>query len=420
MKTTITILIASAAICVAGPSTEIEEPSGALTLRQALALALARSPELATVSYDIRIAEARVLQAKLRPNPELGLEAEDIVGSGEFSNAARSENTLQLSQLIELGRKRGARVREAGFGRDLARFDYETKKREVFVKTAEHFVDVLTGQRRVALNEELVQLANSFIPAVEKRVEAGKASDLEKTRFDVAIGSARIDLEQARSDLLSARQRLAAQWGSTKPRFGSAVGNLDATPAVGAFDALARRLETHPRLARFGTEIAHREAALAREKAAAVPDVTLRAGGRHIAESKDATAVVGLSLPLPFWNRNQGNIQAAREQIGRAGAEQATAASALTAELSTAYQNLSRARAAIGILRDTVLPGAESALKATGEGYEAGRFSYLDVLDARRTISAARIQYLQAISDYHKALHEVEALTADPRPHNLP
>ncbi len=175
--------MASSAICVAGPPTDIDEPAGPLTLRQALALTLTRSPELAAVSYDVRIAEARILQAKLLPNPELGLEAEDIVGSGAFSNAGRSENTLQLGQLIELGGKRRARAREAGLGRDLARFDYETKKREVFVKTAENFIDVLAGQRRVALSEELVQLASSFIPAVEKRVEAGKASDYSSTTF---------------------------------------------------------------------------------------------------------------------------------------------------------------------------------------------------------------------------------------------
>jgi len=362
LKTTLILIIASAAICGAGPSSEIDEPAGALTLRQALALTLTRSPELAAVGYDIRIAEARILQAKLLPNPELDLESQDIVGSGEFSNARRSENTLQLGQLIELGGKRRARVREAGFGRDLASFDYETKKREIFLKTAEHFIDVLAGQRRVSVNEELVQLAGSFIPAVEKRVEAGKASDLEKTRFDVAIGSARIDLDQAKRDLLAARQRLAAQWGSTRPRFGSAVGDLDATPAAGSFDALARRLEANPRLARFGTEIAHREAALAREKAAAVPDVTLRAAARQLNETKDGGALIGFSLPLPLWNRNQGNIRAAREQIGRASAEQAAAAAALTAELGDAYHNLARARAAIVILRETVLPGAESTL----------------------------------------------------------
>jgi cobalt-zinc-cadmium efflux system outer membrane protein len=263
-------------------------------------------------------------------------------------------------------------------------------------------------------------LANDFVPAVQRRLEAGKASDLEKTRFDVAVASARIDLEQARRAVIAARNRLAAQWGSRKPRFANAVGDLDATPVTASLDGLASRLAANPRLARFGAEVAQREAALAREKAAAVPDVTLRAGPRRLEETNDTTAVVGLSVPLPLWNRNQGNIRAAREQVARAGAEQAAAASALMTELSDAYQRLAGSRSAIQILRESVLPGAESALTATNEGYEAGRFSYLDVLDARRTIGAARMQYLQALTEYHKALHTIEALTAAPRPHNLP
>ena len=413
------LLLLAASLAVAGES-RLNEPTGALTLRQALALALSRSPELAAFDYDIRIAEARILQAKSSPNPEVDFTGESVAGTDAYSNADQSENTLLLSQLIELGGKRRARVREAGLGRELAGFDYEIRKREVYLKTAEHFVDLLAGQRRVALAEELVRFANEFVPAVEKRVEAGKASSLEKTRFDMALASARIDLEEARRDVLAGRQRLAAQWGSTRPRFASVAGDLDRTPATASLDMLARRLAANPRLARFGAEVAQREAALAREKAAVVPDVTLRAGPRQINETKDVTAVVGFSLPLPLWNRNQGNIRAAQEQISRTGAEQATAAAALMTELTDAYQNLSRARATIEILRDEVLPGGESALTATTEGYEAGRFSYLEVLDTRRTIGAARIQYLQAITDYHKALHTVEALTVDPGPHNLP
>jgi cobalt-zinc-cadmium efflux system outer membrane protein len=420
LKTIISLLIASTAICSAGPTLEVTEPAGALTLRHALALALARNPELAAVSYDIRIGEARLLQAKLLPNPEAEFTSENFAGSGEYADGKRSENTLLLGQLIELGGKRHARVREAAFGRDLAGFDYEARKREVFLKTAQDFVDVLAIQRRVAINEQLVRLANDFIPVVVKRIEAGKASALEKTRFDVAIGSARIDFEQAKHDLAAARQRLASRWGSPKPRFTSAVGTLDATPATDALDVLAKRLSANPRLARFGAEVAQREAALAREKAAAVPDVMLHAGGRQINETNDTTAVVGFSVPLPLWNRNQGNISAARARIDRVGAEQGAVASALMTELTEGYENLERARAAILILRENVLPGADDALKASTEGYEAGRFSYLEVLEARRTTGAARIQYLQAVTDYHKALHVIEALTADPRAHNLP
>lgn len=420
LKRILSLLLATAALSHAGSTSGVDEPSGALTLRQALALALTHNPELASVRFDIRIAEARTLQAKLLPNPEAELTSENIAGSDSYSDARRSENTLLLGQLIELGGKHRARVREAAVGRDLAAFDYETRKRNVFLKTAEQFIEVLAAQRRIAITDDLVRLANDFVPAIEKRIEAGKASELEKTRLDVAVASARIDAEQAKHDLVGARQRLAAQWGSTKPRFASAVGDLDSVRTTASLETLASRLAANPRLARFGAEIAQREAALAREKAAALPDVTLRAGARQINETKDTTAVVAFSVPLPLWNRNQGNISAAREQVARAGAEQAAAAAALMTELSDAWQNLARARSAISILRENVLPGAESALKATNEGYEAGRFSYLDVLDARRTIGAARTQYLQAITEYHKALHAVEALTADPRPHNLP
>ncbi len=223
-------------------------------MRQALALTLARSPELAAVDHDLRIAEARALQARLLPNPEIEVTSENVAGSGPYSGAALSENTLLLGQLIELGGKRAARVREARAGISLAEFDYEAKKREVFLQTAEHFIELLAAQRRVAVNAELVRLAREFVPAVQKRLEAGKASDLEKTRFDVALASARIDLEQTQRDVLALRNRLAAQWASKKPRFAEAVGDLEATPATASLDVLTSRLATNPRLARFGAE----------------------------------------------------------------------------------------------------------------------------------------------------------------------
>jgi cobalt-zinc-cadmium efflux system outer membrane protein len=413
LRTGITLLVVTAAAALGGSTAEIDQPLGVLTLKQALALTLARSPELAVIDYDLRIAEARVHQAGLVPNPEQEFTSENV-------NRDQMENPLLFGQLIELGGKRSARLREARFGRDLAGFDYETKKREVLLKTAEHFVDLLAAQRRVAVNEELVRMANDFAPLVQRRLEAGKASDLEKTRFDVAVASARIDLEQSRRDIVTARNRLAAQWGSDKARFSIAVGDLEATPATASLDVLANRLSANPRLARFDAEVAQREAALARERAAAVPDVTLRAGPRRLEETNDTTAVVSLAVPLPLWNSNQGNIRAAREQIGRADAERSVAAATLRTELNDAYQVLVRSRSAIQILRDNVLPGAERALTATNAGYEAGRFSYLDVLDARRTIGAARIQYLQSLVEYRKALHAIEALTAEPHSHHFP
>ena len=145
-------------------SASVMEPEGVLNLTQVLALALERSPELATYSYDIRIAEAEILQASLRPNPEIQAQSENFGGSGIYRGMKSSENTLQIGQLIELSGKRQKRIDEARFGRDVATFEYESRKRDVFLTAHTAFTSVLVAQRAVAVNEELVKLAEQGLP----------------------------------------------------------------------------------------------------------------------------------------------------------------------------------------------------------------------------------------------------------------
>src|SRR5438477_6005883 len=256
--------------------------TGQVTLAQALALTLKQNPDLAAFSWDVRSAEARVLQARLRPNPELGTQSEDI-------GFSLSQTTLQLSQLIELGGKRSARVREATFGRDVAKLDYESKRLDVLKKTTQAFVDVLAGQERVRLAQENVDLASGLIPDVKKRVEAGKASAVEETRVDVEVASARIELEQARRTLLGTRQHLAAQWGSTKPDFDRAVGDLDAVQSLPNLTTLSYNLSLNPELVRWEPEKQKRAATLRLQQADAVPNLTLFAGPRYFAETGEWT-----------------------------------------------------------------------------------------------------------------------------------
>jgi cobalt-zinc-cadmium efflux system outer membrane protein len=409
-------------LAFAGPdnSAAFVEPAGALTLQRALALALTRNPRLAGFSYELRAAEARILQAKLFPNPEADFATEDFGGSGQSSGFNVAETTLALGQLIELGGKRRARVQEARFDRDLTGFDYETRKREVFLETHQLFVDVLAGQRRVAVSEELVSLSNSFLPAMKKRVEAGKASAIEETRFQVAVATATIELEAARRGLIAAHYRLAAQWGATTPRFSTAAGDLDRAPSVGSLDSLVGQVDRNPRVARFDAERGRRSALLARERAAAIPDLRLRGGVRRQAEFDSTGFVAGFSLPLPLFNRNQGAIRAASETLAKTDADEAAAFATVRNELTNAYQALLTARTSLELLRDTVLPGARDAMSGINDGFQLGRYSYLEVLDAQRTLNSAQAQYLGALADYHKALAVIEAITADaPVPHAI-
>jgi cobalt-zinc-cadmium efflux system outer membrane protein len=107
----------------AGVAVADEEGIGAITLRQALTLALLRHPDLAVFANDIRIAEARRLQASLRRNPTANLRAEDAAGIDTYKGINRTQSTLEISQVLELGGKRRARIRAAALGRDLALWD---------------------------------------------------------------------------------------------------------------------------------------------------------------------------------------------------------------------------------------------------------------------------------------------------------
>lgn len=390
-------------------------PGGTLTLREALRLTLLQNPELAAAGSGIRAAEGRLLQAGLLPNPSVLTENENLVGTGPYGGAKSSENTIQLSQLIELGGKRAARVRAARSGRDLAGFDYESKRLEILVATTKAFVQTLAAQRRAVLAAETAELAGSLVPAIRQRVEAGATGAVEATRAQNSVATARIETEQAARDLATARLRLAACWDARTPRFTSAAGELATLPPVPSFQTLADRLPDNPAIARFPTELAQRRAELARARAGAVPDVTVAIGPRFLVETGDTTVRLNLSLPLPVFDRNQGGIRETEAELARTRETQQGTTTRLTVSLNDAYRDLLAARQEIDTLQGTLLPGADTAFRQINEGYETGRYSLLDVLDTRRTLVAARLQLLNAQTTYHRALAEIEGLTGHVR-----
>src|SRR5437773_4581685 len=325
--------------------------TGQVTLTQALALTLKQNPDLAAFSWDVRSAEARVLQARLRPNPELGMQSEDI--SGSRPGFSHSQTTLQLSHLLELGGKRTARVREATFGRELAKLDYESKRLDILKKTAQAFVEVLSAQERVRLGQENLELASGLIPDIRKRIEAGKASAVEQTRSEVAVASARIELDQAKRSLITARQHLAAQWGSAQPKFAQVVGDLEHVTYLRSLENLSLSLAQNPEIARWEPETDKRQATLRLQQAQAVPNITLSAAPRYIGETREWTSVIGFSLPLPLWNRNQGAILEAKHQLAKADDEKRSAVTRLSSELNDAYQTVARTSNEIQLRRKT-------------------------------------------------------------------
>lgn len=382
-----------------------------LTLREATRLVMAKNPRLAAATREISAADARILHAGLRPNPQVGVQVEDFAGGGEFRGLRESETTLELSQVIELGGKRAARLLEAKRGREVNRLEYETERLEVLKIAGDAFVDVLGGQERVALAEEFVQLAEKFGPILRKRAEAGKASALEEARNDAALASARLELDRAGRELSAARRRLAALWGDKEPMFHSVLGDLQKVAPPPPFPELLSGLKSHPSLLRWQAEQQKRHATVAKERSNAAPDLTISLGPRWHNGPDSAAMVGGFSLPLPLWNRNQGAIREAEVLAKKAGDERAAEESKLVSALGDAFEQLARSHREASILQDQVIPPAQKAYSAAQEGYDVGRFSQLELLEARRAVIDARKQRLQALVDYHQAAITIETMT---------
>ena len=389
---------------------EITEPNGVLILRQALALALIHNPELRAFSWDVRISEARQLQASLRPNPELEVEVEEVAGSGERSDFDAAETTIQLSQLIELADKRAKRTKLASLEKELAQLDYQAKRLDVFTEVTKAFIEVLTAQQRLKLTEELLHLSEELADTVTKRVDAGKDSPLEKTKASIILSNITIQHQRAVQNLTFSRKQLASTWAGKEPKFESVVGQFDLLLPIPSIDKLTALTARNPNIARWTLEIDKAKAALELEKAKAISDITLSGGLQRFNETDDNTIVFGVSIPLPISDRNQGGKLQATYNLAKAREEQKAANTRIQMELAKAYHLLSNAFIEATALKDEVLPGAESAFNASRGGYNGGKFDYLMVLDAQRTFFQVRPRYIQALAAYHKAKADVERL----------
>lgn len=396
-----------------------------LTLRDAARLTLQRNPELAAFTKEMRALEGATLQAGLLPNPELLVNVENIGNTQPLtSNVNSAESvakevvqqltTIRISQLIELGGKRAARVMAASLNQELAAQDFETRRVELIARVANVFTEVLAGQERLRLAEESQQLAQRVVNAVAKRVQAGKVPPIEETRAGVAFSTTRIELEQAQRDLAAARKRLTLLWGNAFPKFNKVLGNLESSVVLPNFEALAERALASPMALRAMKNIEQRKALLEVEETRRIPNLTINAGVVHHAQLGGNTPIAAVTLPLPLFNRNQGNIREAHQRVNKAIDEQAALELRLKTELAQAYEALSAAQRETGILRDEILPAAKSAFEVTNKGYELGKFGYLEVLDAQRTLFQNQTLYVRALANYQRLVNEIERLIAAP------
>jgi outer membrane protein, heavy metal efflux system len=191
-------------------------------------------------------------------------------------------------------------------------------------------------------------------------------------------------------------------------------GQFEMTKPIPTAEQLVNRISQNPDIARWTVEMAGRRAGIQLEKSGRIPDLSIGGGMKHLNEIGDVALIFGLSFPLPLFDRNQGTIREAEYNLARAFEERKSAEVAVRTALATAYGALSAAWATVTALKDEVLPGAQSAFDAVTEGYRIGKFDFLEMLDAQRTLFDVRGSYIDALAEYHRAVADVERLIGEP------
>lgn len=387
-------LLSASAVAQAGPG---------LTLKQALDAAFADNPDLAAVRQALGIAEGERRQAGLIPNPELSWERED-------TRRETTTTTVMLSQALELGGKRGARVEVAKAGQDIARLELERQGNGLRADVTQAFHAALRAQTAVELAEQSKALTERGLRVVQARVAAGQSSPVEATRADVQLAQALAQLRRAEADRVVAWQALARLTGSADVAFTQLDGSgLLPGPAPQA-EVLLGKVEQTVEWRLAAAQIERGEAALGSEKAQRIPNLTVSLGSQYSREDRERVNVVGLSMPLPLFDRNQGNVLAASRRADQARDLRNAVELRLRSDTRSALSQWAMAMAEVNAYDRTILPSARQAVDTATRGFERGKFAFLDVLDAQRTLIEARGQYLDALASASDARAQVERI----------
>jgi outer membrane protein, heavy metal efflux system len=385
-----------------------------LTLEEAIELALANNPELVTLALEVDARLAQVLQARIKPSPELDISLSEFLGMNDRRHFRNSVSEVTYSKTVEKLEKRLARMRVARLGGDVARWDYEAAVRDIQQAVARAYVDVLVAQETLRVQELLLNLAEGLRGAVALRFEAGTVSELELSRLEIEVDKARISRDQTGDEFDAARRRLSALWGDLSPDFAAVAGRIDNMLLPPEAEQLIAHLPDNPFLARFAAEALERQARLQLALVESRPDYTVRGGVQGFGDSGEMALTVGITIPTQRGRLNPGEIREAEVRLEQLESQRAATQTQLQMQLVDAVERLRVAYRTAEALKGEVIPAAIDNVDRTTVGYRYGKFSYLDVLESERTLIDAVAEYVEALADYQLARVDLERLIGKP------
>jgi len=382
-----------------------------LNLQNAIIMGLRNNPRLKSEKLEINAFQAAALQAGLYPNPSVGIELENILGSGEFGSFDAGENTFSISQDFVLGGRLNKGRKVQLLNSNLAKWNLISERLNLISEIRKSFTLISALQHQNNLNEKLLKISKDFLMNLERRIKAGKVSPAEASRASLISTSLEIQIQSLRMQIISEKAKLKAIIGKPELNFAEVENTCNLKYEIPGIDELADLILKSPNLALYKTEMERVKASVELEKARVIPDLSVSFGIRRLTETSDNVFVLGASIPLPLFNNNRGNIQKALIKEDQTKYDYRSTLNQAEARLKLLYNNIKAFNVMIEKLESESIPKANEAFKIITKGNLVGRFTVLDVLDAQRSLFELESQYVSAVSEYNRNVIELEELT---------
>jgi cobalt-zinc-cadmium efflux system outer membrane protein len=388
-------------------SFQAEVPAGPVVVDDLVAVAVNRNPRLARAAFAIDAAQGKVVQAGLYPNPTLAIQWDEI---GDRTGQGGVLNIPQFTQEIVTARKLSLSQAVAATEANQATLDLLAERYAVIGDVRGAFYELYALENRLAILDELVKLADEAVKNGEKLLENKQIARLDLVQLQVEHARFQAEADAARQEVPAVRKRLAALIGDPKMAVGAIAGPFHDVPPYDAERTMDAILASHPlvRTAKVGVERA--QAALRRAEVEPIPNITFNTGYIRQYENQSHDFQLGLAAPIPSWNRNQGNIRAAKAELGMAIQSVGKAENALAERAAAAFRTYSAAVKRAELYRKEILPKATETYRLSLEAFKGGQFEYLRVIAAQRAIAEARLEYNRSLGEAWRAAAELSSL----------
>ena len=378
-----------------------------LTLEALEQLALANNPTLVQAATYIDAARGKAFQAGLPFNPTIGMEAEQI-------NANRTAGevrwfTLQ-QQIVTGGKLRLSRLKYQQEA-ELAEIQAQAQRLRVVNGLATAYFEVLGAQRSVENHKRLAENAADAVKVTQQLLNLGQANQQDLLQAEVEASQTGVAVRTAEARLRQDWTHLATLVGVPDLPQQPLADRLEPDgPPLTQDESLARLLQESPEVLFAVAKVRQDQTTVQRERREPIPNVTVRGGVGYNYETRNNTADVAFSLPLPLYDRNQGTIRQAAADLARSQAEVTRVQLDLRRRLADAFTRYQTAREEVVNYRDQVLPKAKKAAELYEEQFKARRAAFPQVLVARRTVFQLNEEYNRSLVQYRRAEVEVRGL----------